>query len=659
MSGNGSFSELTLGAAPEAGGVHFSVWSGAAERIWVSLFDDACDETARHELTRGDGGIFSAFVAGAGAGTRYGFRADGPYDPPKGFWFDPAKLLMDPYALAIDYPYSYNALLAAPRWQQCDTAAMMPKAIATALPPPLPLMPPVWREGGLIYEVAVRAFSMRHPDVPEAQRGTIAALAHPAVIAHLKRIGVGAVELMPIAAWIDERHLPPLGLRNGWGYNPVSFMALDPRLAPGGLDELRATVAALHEAGIGVLLDVVFNHTGESDAQGPTLSLRGLDAKAYYRHAPDATLVNDTGTGNTLACDHPAVRRLVLDAMRHFVAQAGIDGFRFDLAPVLGRGPDGFDPQAPLLREMLADPVLGSRLLIAEPWDIGPGGYQLGNFPPPFREWNDRYRDDVRRFWRGDRGMVGALATRLSGSSDIFERSGDATRTVNFIAAHDGMTLRDLVSYAHKHNQANGEDNRDGHDENLSWNNGVEGPSDDPALAANRLRDAKALLSTLFASRGAIMLTAGDELGRTQRGNNNAYALDNETVWLDWEGCHGALADHVEALANLRAAFDMLRGVDFLSPQSAAWLREDGRPMTAADWEDTGRRAVALVLQGGETALAILVNGGGEEARFVLQERAGGWQARIDATWEEENRFAVGPRAVGFVASARSGKDAT
>ncbi|HWK15000.1 MAG TPA: glycogen debranching protein GlgX [Rhizobiaceae bacterium] len=654
MSGGSSDSELKFGAVPEAGGVRFSVWSGAAERIWVCLFDAPYDETARHELTRDDRGVFSAFVPGAGAGTRYGFRADGPCDPAKGFWFDPAKLLMDPYALAIDWPYQYNALMAAPRWQQCDTAAMMPKAVVTALPPPLPLSPPVWREGGLVYEVAVRAFSMRHLDVPAEQRGTIAALAHPAVIAHLKRIGVGAVELMPIAAWIDERHLRPLGLHNSWGYNPVSFMVLDPRLAPGGLDELRAMVAALHEAGIGVLLDVVFNHTGESDALGPTLSLRGLDARAYYRHAPDGTLVNDTGTGNMLACDHPMVRRLVLDAMRHFVAQAGIDGFRFDLAPVLGRRPDGFDPQAPLLQEMLADPVLGSRMLIAEPWDIGPGGYQLGSFPPPFREWNDRYRDDVRRFWRGDAGMIGALATRLSGSSDIFERSGEATRAVNFIAAHDGMTLRDLVSYEHKHNKANGEDNRDGHDENLSWNNGVEGPSADPAVAANRLRDVKALLSTLFASRGAIMLTAGDEFGRTQHGNNNAYALDDKTVWLDWEGSRGTLVEHVEAMARLRAEFDMLRGVDFLTPQTAAWLREDGQPMTVSDWEDAGRRAVALVLHG-ENALAILVNGTGREVRFALPDRAGGWQARIDARREEENRFAVAARAVGFVASAGKG----
>ena len=654
--GAGAAPEPKLGAFREARGVRFSVWSGAAERVWVSLFDpEGKRETARHELTRDQDGVFTALVADEAEGTRYGFRADGPYDPPSGLWFDPEKLLMDPYALAIDRPYAYDARLAAPRAAGIDTAPLMPKAIATALPTPLPLARPMWRDGGLVYEVAVRAFSMRHPDVPVAQRGTIAALAHPAVIAHLQRIGVGAVELMPIAAWIDERHLPPLGLRNAWGYNPVGFMALDPRLAPGGPAELRATVAALHDAGIGVLLDVVFNHTGESDALGPTLSLRGLDNRAYYRHAPDGTLVNDTGTGNTLACDHPAVRRLVLDAMRHFVAQAGIDGFRFDLAPVLGRGPDGFDAQAPLLREMLEDPVLGSRVLIAEPWDIGPGGYQLGNFPPPFREWNDRYRDDVRRFWRGDHGMIGALATRLSGSSDIFRRSGDATRTVNFIAAHDGMTLRDLASYAHKHNHANGEDNRDGQHDNLSWNNGVEGPSVDPAVAAARLRDIKALLSTLFASRGAIMLTAGDEFGRTQHGNNNAYALDDETVWLDWLHRDRVLEDHVAALAGLRAAFDMLRGCDFLSTEaapSAAWLREDGEPMTVADWEDAGRRACALVLEGAGGALAILVNGGREEARFVLPERAGGWYARIDARREEENLFAVAARGVGFAASA-------
>ena len=407
------------------------------------------------------------------------FAAMVTYDPARGLWFDPDKLLVDPYATAIDRPYTYDPRLAARRGEGGDTAPLMPKSVVEAPFAAVANDQPVFKPGGLIYELNVRSFTMLHPQVPPRLRGTVAALALPAVIEHLQKLGVSAVELMPVTAWIDERHLPPLGLSNAWGYNPVTFMALDPRLAPGGLAELRDTVSALRAAGIGVILDLVFNHTGESDEFGPTLSLRGLDNLAYYRHAPDGSLVNDTGTGNTIAAQHPVVRELILDTLRHFVANAGVDGFRFDLATILGRGNDGFDADAPLLREIRDDPVLSKRVLIAEPWDIGPGGYQLGNFASPFLEWNDRYRDDVRRFWRGDRGMIGQLATRLAGSSDVFAGPAGKTRTVNFIAAHDGMTLADMVAYERKHNEANGEGNRDGHNDNLSWNNGVEGETSD------------------------------------------------------------------------------------------------------------------------------------------------------------------------------------
>ena len=588
--------EIPLGAHVEEGGVRFSVWSGAAERVWVSLFDgDEMfePEMARLELVRDAEGVHSLFLPGLGEGARYGFRADGPYAPEKGLWFDPRRLLMDPYALEIDWPYQYSPHYSTPRWQQVDTSYPMPKAVVTA-PPVVPLLPPLFRPGGLIYEINVRGFTMLHPDVPEEKRGTIGALAHPAIIEHLTKLKVGAVELMPITAWMDERHLTPLGLRNAWGYNPVSFMALDPRLAPGGWAELRETVAALREAGVGVILDLVFNHTAESDAEGPTLSLRGLDAKAYYRHDAHGRLVNDTGTGNTLACDHPVVQRLVLDSLRAFIRYAGVDGFRFDLAPVLGRGADGFSPDAPLLRAIVEDEEIGSRVLIAEPWDIGPRGYQLGNFPPPFLEWNDRFRDDVRRFQRGDPGMVGRLATRLAGSSDIF--SGQETRTVNFVAAHVGMTLADLVAYERKHNLPNGEENRDGHDENLSWNHGVEGWTRDEAVLARRRRDVRALLAMLFVSRGTIMLTAGDEFGRTQGGNNNAYAQDNEITWLDWEDRGKGLEAFVAELAALREKFAVLRQTRFLGDGDVQWLREDGRPMTAADWEDPERRSLTMVL---------------------------------------------------------------
>jgi glycogen operon protein len=409
-------------------------------------------------------------------------------------------------------------------------------------------------------------------------------------------------------------------------------MALDPRLAPGGLADLRETVAALHRAGIGVILDLVFNHTGESDALGPTLSLRGLDAQAYYRRGTDGRLVNDTGTGNTVACGHPVARELILDSLRHFVRNAGVDGFRFDLASVLGRVGGRFDPNAPLLEAMRDDPLLGDRVLIAEPWDIGPEGYQLGNFAPPFLEWNDRYRDDIRRFWRGDGGMVGAMATRLAGSSDVFSGSGQVTRTVNFIAAHDGMTLVDVTAYARKHNEANGEQNRDGHDENFSWNNGVEGDTDDPRVKEERRRDVRAMLATLFASRGTIMLTAGDEFGRTQHGNNNAYAQDNEITWLDWEKRDCALEAYAFALAALRRAVPALGKIDFLtgmpsSPEAVpdvAWLTETGLALQEADWRESGRHRLVMVLDAGNgMRLAVVINGDRRACLFTLPVRDG------------------------------------
>ncbi len=550
---------VSLGAEVVDGGTRFAVRS--ATPVTLCLFDDAGER--RIAMTGADG-VWLAEVEGAGVGSHYGYRAAS----------DPAKLLVDPYAIQLDRPFRYDPCLVEPG---IDTVKVVPRAIVTP-PPTVPVAPPLFTPGGLIYELNVRGFTMLHPDVPEAQRGTIAALAHPAVIAHLKKLNVAAIELMPIVAWIDERHLPPLGLTNSWGYNPVAPMAIDPRLAPGGVAELVETVAAFRSAGIGVILDLVLNHTGESDRLGPTLSLRGFDEALYYAHAPDGRLVNDTGTGNTLDCNRPEVRALILDSLRHF-ARCGVDGFRFDLATILARGP-GFDPQAPIFAAIAADPLLASRVMIAEPWDIGPGGYQLGRFPDHWLEWNDRYRDDVRRFWRGD-GSAGELATRIAGSADIFG-PGD-TRTVNFLAAHDGFTLADLVSYAERHNHANGEDNRDGHGDNLSWNNGVEGPSDDPAIRQRRRDDLRALLATLFASRGTIMLTAGDEFGRTQQGNNNAYAQDNAIGWVDWQHRDRDLEDFVAALAAFRAA----NRLDAVAPYADAdWRALDGEVMTPDRWHD-------------------------------------------------------------------------
>ncbi|MEK1927223.1 MAG: alpha-amylase family glycosyl hydrolase, partial [Rhizobium giardinii] len=405
---------LPFGATIGADGTVFAVHASSAAGIELCLFNENGEsELRRLPMQRGEDGVHSLTVADAPAGTRYGFRAWGTYAPDQGLWFDPAKLLVDPYARELDRPFRYDPRLSV---FGDETEDLVPRAIVTA-PVTAQLAAPLFQAGGLIYEVAVRPFTRLHPEIPASLRGTVGALAHPAVIAHLKRIGVSAVELMPITAWIDERHLPPLGLTNGWGYNPIALMALDPRLVPGGMTELRDTVAALHAVGIGVILDLVFNHSGESDRLGATLSMRGLDNPTYYRHTEGqpGELVNDTGCGNTIACDHPVVRRLILDSLRHFVRSAGVDGFRFDLGSILGRDMDGFRSDAALLTEMLADPLLKDRIMIAEPWDIGPGGYQLGNFPAPFLEWNDRARDDLRRAWRGDRHVVGDLATALAG----------------------------------------------------------------------------------------------------------------------------------------------------------------------------------------------------------------------------------------------------
>ncbi len=639
-------------------GVEFAVWSHHAAQVELCLFDnDGNREFARLPMARDGNHIHRLFVDGLKAGARYGYRADGIYAPDNGLWFDPSKLLIDPYAKEIDRPFRYDRRLGV---YGEDSQDLMPKAIVTT-DTRAAVAKPLFKPGGFIYEVAVRPFTILHPDIPERQRGTIAALAHPSVIAHLKRIGVDAVELMPITAWIDERHLPPLGLTNGWGYNPVAFMALDPRLAPGGMAELRETVAALHAEGIAVILDLVFNHTGESDRYGTTLSLRGLDNLHYFRHVQNCPgeLVNDTGTGNTLACDHPEVRRLVIDSLRHFVLNSGVDGFRFDLAPVLGRTAAGFERDGGTLAAILADTVLADRIMIAEPWDIGPGGYQLGNFPPPFLEWNDGVRDDLRCYWRGDQWKTGALATALAGSSDIFARNdGKGTRSVNFLAAHDGFTLIDLVSYAGKHNDANGEHNRDGHNENHSWNNGVEGETLYLSIRKRRKNDVMALISTLFATRGSIMLTAGDEGGRSQRGNNNAYCQDNEITWLDWKTLDEDLIAHTAFVAGLRRRFTVFSETDFLSGNGdVEWISVSGEPMTVAEWETPSLHTLGMLLATGDrasrgqrTRLAVLFNRSESRELFTLPaEGEASWrQLTLAGAKKAGARVTVEPRSVGF-----------
>lgn len=615
-----------LGATILSGGTQFGVWSERAAAIELCLYaSDGLMETARLPMERSIDNVFRVFAEGVGEGALYGFRAAGDYAPDHGFWFDRSKLLVDPYAKELDRPFVYSKRLSI---FGDDTADIVPKARVVA-DHNVEVQPPMLKPGGVVYEAAVKPFTILNEDVPMARRGTVAALAAPSVIAHLKRLGVDAIELMPIVAWIDERHLPPLKLSNGWGYNPVAFMALDPRLCPGGVAELRDTVKALHAEGIGVILDLVFNHSGEGDRHGSTLSMRGLDNLAYYRHLPGerGVLVNDTGCGNTLVLDHPMAGGLVVDALAHFVASAGVDGFRFDLATVLGREAAGYNPGAALFQAIRRHPLLADRVMIAEPWDIGPGGYQLGNFPDDYLEWNDRARDDIRRYWRGDGRMAGALATALAGSSQVFARyGGRATRSVNFVAAHDGFTLWDLVSHENKHNEANGEDNRDGHNDNYSWNNGAEGASSDHAINAARRRDVKALLATLFVSRGTVMLTMGDEGGRSQRGNNNAYCQDNEITWLDWGQMDEELVLYTRFLSRLRARFDVFARTEFFTgaDEDVCWLSASGSALTVAEWEAEGQNELSMILKTGDaetdrqTRLAILFNRGGEARSFRL-----------------------------------------
>jgi glycogen debranching enzyme len=569
-----------LGVTLVAGGVNVAVFSKHATAIYFCLFEG--DKETRFTLSSREGDVFFGFVPGIVAGQTYGLRADGPYDPSQAQFFDIAKLLIDPYAKRIDRAFKWHPDLAL---KGTESAHLVPKCIVAAPEPKVkPLSPSAPH---FIYEVAVKAFSKLNPAIPESLRGTVAALAHPASIAHFKRVGADTIELMPLMAWADERHLANQGLSNAWGYNPISFFAPDPRLAPGGLQEIRETITTLHDAGFRVILDVVYNHTGESDLGGPTISLSGLDNATYYAHV-NGVPVNDTGCGNTMATNVEPVTQLILDSMRHWVNATGLDGFRYDLAPIMGRGPLGFNGKAPLLEAIQQDTLLSTLTHIAEPWDIGLGGYQLGNFPASWGEWNDRYRDDVRHFWRGDQDALPNFATRLAGSSDIFG-SRKPSCSVNFVAAHDGFTLRDFVSYTHKDNYANGEGNRDGNSSEPCW------------VAARPELDVRAMLTTLFLSRGTIMLTAGDEFGRSQKGNNNAYAQDNETTWLDWQKADQALIDFVGGMAAFRRQNKGYFADQFLNGKVAVggifpdiqWLSADGANL---DWGNPNIEVFGIML---------------------------------------------------------------
>jgi glycogen operon protein len=632
-----------MGARVVEDGGEFSVFSRHGEAIFVCLFDPVDGrEVERWRLAGREHDIHHGFVPGATAGTRYGLRADGPDDPARGHRFDPSKLLVDPLATRVDRPFMWRPELAAPRAREIDTAALVPRAIIEA-----PALNATTFGGearpGFIYEVSVKAFTKLHPDVPAPLRGSLQGLADPRVIERLAKRGVSHVELMPVTAFMSERHLVDLGLENAWGYNPAVFTALDPRLAPGGLDDLTAVVEALRAAGIAVLLDVVFNHTAESDIFGPTINLRGLDNAVYYRHdnADPVQLINDTGCGNTLACDRAPVVDLIVDSLRTFVERCGVEGFRFDLAATLARGEGGFPEPHPLLVAIANDPALNGRAMIAEPWDIGPGGYRLGAFPSNWLEWNDRFRDGVRRFWRGDRGAMGDFATRLAGSEDIFgsTRAGPSA-SVNFIAAHDGFTLRDVLSFNRKHNEPNGENNRDGTDDNLSWNHGVEGNTDDPEVNEARARDARAMLACVFLARGTPMVTAGDEFGRGQRGNNNAYAQDNETTWVDWDKADRSLAAFVAALARLREALPQINEDRFLTGKAlpaadwpdVTWLNGRGEPMSEGDWSSGDTLCMALCARSRERVMLIFNRlGAAIETALPTTTPGGSWIVLLDS----------------------------
>jgi glycogen debranching enzyme GlgX/4-alpha-glucanotransferase len=627
-----------LGVSVSPHGLEAALDLPNAEGASLCLYDGD-HEVFRAAMARDPSGVFRGFAPGFGAGARYGFRVEGPYDPARGARFDASKLLADPYAWAFDRPFRLHpSMFAFGR----DSGPDAPKAIAGAPPPGEPGRKRIATDSLVIYELNLRGFSRLNPAIPESARSTFAGLAHPASIAHLAGLGVTAVEIMPGDAFVDERHLPALGLSNAWGYNPVVMGVPDPRLAPGGWAEVRAATDALHAAGVEAILDVVLNHNGESDELGPTLSFRGLDNATWFRLDPNnpAQYVNDTGCGNCIALERPLVVNMAIGALRRWMIHGGFDGFRFDLATTLGRGPRGFDPNALFFQALAEDPIVREARLIAEPWDVGPGGYQLGVFGPAFAEWNDRFRDTSRRFWRGDPWVRGELATRIAGSRDIFARAAAPSKGVNFVVAHDGFTLADLVAYERKHNEANGERNRDGTNANFSWNHGVEGPTDDPTILAARTRDQRNLLTLLLVSRGTPMLAMGSELGFTQGGNNNAYAQDNATAALDWSGADPSLVGFVRRLTEVRRAHPALSRDAFLTGKpfdstglpDVEWRDAEG-PLTPASWnEPTGPVLVAVLAaprEDGVDRVAVAMNRGNDDVELWLPTPRSGMSWRV------------------------------
>jgi isoamylase len=613
-----------MGATYDGAGTNFAVFSEVAERIELCLFDDDGTE-ARITLPEVDSFIWHGFLLGIEPGQRYGYRVHGPYQPEAGLRCNPNKLVLDPYSKAIDGTFEWNQSLFAYTFgdpdsrNDDDSAASMPKSVVISpffdwgydRPPNRDYADTV------IYEAHVKGLTETHPDIPEQIRGTYAAVAHSVIIDHLNRIGVTAIELMPVHHFANDSTLIEKGLNNYWGYNTIGFFAPDTKYSsstsPGGqVQEFKAMVRALHEAGIEVILDVVYNHTAEGNHLGPTLSMRGIDNAAYYRLVDDDKryYMDYTGTGNSLNVGHPHSLQLIMDSLRYWVTEMHIDGFRFDLAATLAREFYDVDRLATFFELVQQDPTVSQVKLIAEPWDVGPGGYQVGNFPPQWTEWNGKYRDSVRDFWRGEPAILDEFAYRLSGSADLYEHTGRRpVASINFVTAHDGFTLRDLVSYNEKHNEANGEDNNDGESHNRSWNCGVEGPTEDPGINELRARQQRNLIATLLLSQGVPMICHGDELGRTQNGNNNGYCQDNELTWIEWANADSELLEFTAAVSALRANHPVFRRRRFFDGKlvgrrgqdglaDIAWFAPDGTEMTQEDWGAGFAKSVAVYLNG-------------------------------------------------------------
>jgi glycogen operon protein len=652
-----------LGAHWDGQGVNFALFSSAASAIELCLFDTSGQQVQCHLLPAHDDGVWSGYLPGCEPGQRYGYRAHGPWVPEHGLRFNPSKLLIDPYARAMAgtfkwsgalFDFDYATIGGALEPNLTDSADSMPKCVVTGpITKPSAVHPHIpWTET-IIYEANVRGYTMRHPDIPDDVRGKFRGMSNGKVLEYLKALGITSLELMPVHAMIDEGFLVGRGLKNFWGYNSINFFTPDSRFASQDAGcEFREMVNAIHDAGIEVILDVVYNHTGEGGGRGPTLSFRGIDNLAYYRTDPEDPVhyINDTGCGNTINADHPRVQAMIMDSLVYWHDVMGVDGFRFDLAPVLGRSQLGFDEAHDLLRLINDEPQLSAAKLIAEPWDPGPGGYQLGRFPSRWAEWNDSYRDGVRRFWCGADDQLSSLARRLHGSSDIFEASGRSPQaSINFVTSHDGFTLRDLVSFESKHNEANGEDNRDGHAHNFSCNHGVEGETSDPEINQLRRRQRLNIMATMLLSKGTPMLLAGDEFGNSQSGNNNAYAQDNETGWLDWAGLtyDPAFLQQVQALIRLRGRMPHTKRMTWPhgSDQNGdgwrdiEWLHPDGGRMQHSQWH--GGHALTLFfpemedsspgnrrVSPGPVAVAIMLNAGARPRKFVLPNMgpAGEWR---------------------------------